>query len=93
MGEWGGGGSGPSHYFDCNKNGHFQTSCPNPPSCYNYKKDGHRSMARPARKGLNLNICDMVCLGRLFIVSMYLKMMRKAAHLKLFLEFLLLERG
>jgi hypothetical protein len=52
-----GGGSGPSHYFNCNRDDHFRASCPNPPFCYNCKKDGHKSMACPTKKGVNLKIC------------------------------------
>jgi hypothetical protein len=49
--------SGPFHCLNCNRDGHFQASCKNPPFCYNCKKDGHRAMTCPKKKGLNLKIC------------------------------------
>jgi hypothetical protein len=60
------GRSGPSHCFNCSRDGHFQASCSNPPFCYNSKKDGHRSMAYQAKKGLNLKICGHRTLGHTF---------------------------
>jgi hypothetical protein len=51
------GRGGPSHYFNCNRDGHFQDSCTNLPFCYTCKKDDHRAMSCPAKKGLNLRIC------------------------------------
>jgi hypothetical protein len=45
------------HCFNCNWDGHYQASCPNPPFCYSCKKDGHRAMNCPAKKGMNLKLC------------------------------------
>jgi hypothetical protein len=64
--DFGGGGGGPSHCFNCNTYGHFQVSCTNPRFCYNCKKDGYRSMACPAKKGLNLKICGHGMPGQAF---------------------------
>jgi hypothetical protein len=60
------GAGGQSHYFDCNRDGHFQPSCPNPPLCYNCKKDGHMAMSCPAKKCLNLRICGYGMPGQTF---------------------------
>jgi hypothetical protein len=60
------GPSGPSHCFNCNRDEHFQASCPNPPFCYNGKKDGHKAMSCPAKKGLNSIICGYEMLGQAF---------------------------
>jgi hypothetical protein len=43
---------GPTHCFNCNRDGHFQASYTNPPFCYNCKKDGHRAMTCLAKKEL-----------------------------------------
>jgi hypothetical protein len=88
-GAWG----GPSHYFNCKRDDFSQASCPNPSFCYNCKKDGHKSMACLAKKGLNLKICGHGKPGRLSIVSMCLKRMRRIVHQKPSLEFSLLKRG
>jgi hypothetical protein len=63
------GHGGPSHCFNCNRDGHFQASCTNPPPppfWYNYTKDGHRAMSCPSKKGLNLRICGYGILGQAF---------------------------
>jgi hypothetical protein len=51
------GGWGLGHYFNYNKDGHFHASCPNPPFCYNSKKDDHRAMSCLAKICFNLRIC------------------------------------
>jgi hypothetical protein len=39
------------HFFNCNKSGHYQKDCKNPPYCF-CCKDGHKSSMCPERKGL-----------------------------------------
>jgi hypothetical protein len=39
---------------------------PPPPFCYNCRKDGHRAMSCPAKKGFNLRICGYGMLGQAF---------------------------
>jgi hypothetical protein len=60
------GHGGPSHCFNCNRDGHFQASCTNPPFCYNCRKDGHRAMSCPVKKGFNLRICAYGMPGQAF---------------------------
>jgi hypothetical protein len=59
------GHGGPSHCFNCNRDGHFRASCNNPP-CYNCRKYGHRAMSCLTKKGLNLKICGFGMPGQAF---------------------------
>lgn len=47
-------GSAEVHCFNCNKNGHYQKDCKNPPYCYCCRKDGHKSSMCPEKKGLRV---------------------------------------
>jgi hypothetical protein len=60
------GRGGPNQCFNCNRDGHYYASCPNPPFCYSCKKDGHRAMNCPANKGMNLRLCGFGMLGQGF---------------------------
>lgn len=42
------------HCFNCNKSGHYQKDCKNPPYCFCCKKDGHKSSVCPEKKGLRV---------------------------------------
>jgi hypothetical protein len=54
------------HCFNCNGDGHYQPSCPNPLFCYSCKKDGHRAMNWPAKKGMNMKPCGFGMPGQGF---------------------------
>jgi hypothetical protein len=55
-----------SHCFNCNGDGHFQASCPNPFSIITAKKDEDKAMSYPAKKGLNMRICGFGMPGQAF---------------------------